>query len=297
MPLDPGTELTYLKGVGPARAAMLETKGLRTAEDLLGYVPFRYEDRSNLKPISQLAPGEMATVIAEVRSAKLASFRRKNIGLLEVEFADASGGLLMGKWFHGQHLAARMEAGQRIALFGKVEFDSYRGDLTMLHPEMEVLSGEEDDGDATLHVGRIVPIYTAVGKVNTRALRVLLHRLLASMSPVEDHLPAALTRRFKLPDRWTALQELHFPGPGCDLRTLNAFRSQAHFRLILEEFFWLECGLWLKRKQAQALNGISFALTPSVREPDQADAAVQTNGRSETGPGRDRERHGKLRVR
>ncbi len=245
---------------------MLESKGLRTAEDLLAYVPFRYEDRSNLKPISQLAPGEMATVIAEVRSAKLASFRRRNVGLLEVEFGDASGGSLTGKWFHGQHLAGRMEAGQRIALFGKVEFDSYRGDLTMLHPEMEVLAGDEDDADTTLHVGRIVPIYTGVGKVNTRALRVLIHRLLESMSAVEDHLPEPLRRRYKLPDRWTALREVHFPASGCDLRTLNAFRSQPHFRLILEEFFWLECGLWLKRKQAQTVQGISFALTPSVRD-------------------------------
>jgi ATP-dependent DNA helicase RecG len=156
LPLDPGTELTYLKGVGPARAAMLESKGLRTVDDLLGYVPFRYEDRSNLKPISQLAPGEMATVIAEVRSAKLASFRRKNIGLFEAEFGDASGGLLMGKWFHGQHLAGRMAPGQKIALFGKVEFDSYRGDLTMLHPEIEILSGAEEDDDATRRLGKSI---------------------------------------------------------------------------------------------------------------------------------------------
>jgi ATP-dependent DNA helicase RecG len=266
LPLDPGTELTYLKGVGPARAAMLESKGLRTVDDLLGYVPFRYEDRSNLKPISQLAPGEMATVIAEVRSAKLASFRRKNIGLFEAEFGDASGGLLMGKWFHGQHLAGRMAPGQKIALFGKVEFDSYRGDLTMLHPEIEILSGAEEDDDATLHVGRIVPVYEAIGKINTRALRVLTHRLLESMAPVEDHLPAALKQRHKLPERWMALREVHFPPAGADLRLLNAFRSQAHYRLILEEFFWLECGLWLKRKQAQKLTGISFALTPSVRD-------------------------------
>ncbi len=267
MPLDPGTELTYLKGVGPARAATLESKGLRTVEDLLAYVPFRYEDRSNLKPISQLAPGEMATVIAEVRSAKLAGFRRRNIGLFEAEFGDASGGLLMGKWFHGQHLAGRIAPGQKIALFGKVEFDSYRGDLTMLHPEIEILASDEEEGaDATLHVGRIVPVYEAVGKMNARALRVLIHRLLESMSPVEDHLPAYLRQRFKLPERWPALREVHFPAPGSDLRMLNAFRSPAHFRLILEEFFWLECGLWLKRKQAQTLAGISFALTPSVRD-------------------------------
>ena len=32
----------YVKGVGPARAEVLKTKGLLTVEDLLGYVPFRY---------------------------------------------------------------------------------------------------------------------------------------------------------------------------------------------------------------------------------------------------------------
>ena len=53
----------YLKGVGPARAAMLEAKGLKVVEDLLTYAPFRYEDRSNVKTIRDLAPGEMATVL------------------------------------------------------------------------------------------------------------------------------------------------------------------------------------------------------------------------------------------
>ena len=64
----------YVKGVGPPRASVLESKGIRTVEDLLSYAPFRYEDRSNVKPISQLAPGETATVIAQVRSACLAGF-------------------------------------------------------------------------------------------------------------------------------------------------------------------------------------------------------------------------------
>ena len=139
---------------------MLEAKGLRTAEDLLGYVPFRYEDRSNLKTIKQLAPGEMATVIAEVRSAQLAGFRKRNLGLFEAEFTDGSGGVLMAKWFHGQHMAARITPGQRLALFGKVEFDPYKGDLNMLHPEVELLSADDEDAaERALHVGRIVPVY------------------------------------------------------------------------------------------------------------------------------------------
>src|SRR5271157_4172199 len=108
----------YLKGVGPARAAMLEGKGLQTVEDLLAYPPFRYEDRSNVKTIAELAPGEMATVIAEVKTARLAGFRRKNLGLFEATFSDASRAMLMGKWFHGGYLAGVIAPGQRIALYG-----------------------------------------------------------------------------------------------------------------------------------------------------------------------------------
>ncbi|MDE3164464.1 MAG: ATP-dependent DNA helicase RecG, partial [Acidobacteriota bacterium] len=97
--MDLATPLTAIKGIGPARAAMLKPKGLETVEDLLGYVPFRYEDRSNVKTIAQLAPGEMATVIATVRSTKMSGFRRRNLGLFEARFTDASRAILAGKWF------------------------------------------------------------------------------------------------------------------------------------------------------------------------------------------------------
>jgi ATP-dependent DNA helicase RecG len=251
----------YVKGIGPARAAMLEAKGLKCIDDLLTYAPFRYEDRSNVKPISELAPGEMATVLAEVRSSKVSGFQRRNLGLFEATFTDAtpSGkpGVLAGKWFHGGYLADVLAPGQKVALFGKVEFDSYSHGLTMMHPEFELLSGEED-GDASLHTGRVVPIYEAAGKVTTRILRGLLHRILESLSPIDDPLPSHLLRQLKLPDRWSAIRTLHFPAPDSDLRLLNAFRSPAHFRLIFEEFFWLECGLELKRAKARLNPGIAF---------------------------------------
>ena len=70
----------------------------------------------------------------------------------------------------------------------------------------------------------------------------------------------------RLPDRWTAVRETHFPPAETDLRLLNAFRSPAQFRLIFEEFFWLECGLALKRRKAKTVPGIAFELTDSVRE-------------------------------
>jgi ATP-dependent DNA helicase RecG len=264
--MDLQTPLTYVKGVGPARAAMLEAKGLATVEDLLAYVPFRYEDRSNTKTIAQLAPGEMATVIAEVRSAKLSGFKRRNLGMFEARFSDASRSILGGKWFHGGYLANVLGEGVKVALFGKVEFDNYSGEMQMLHPEFEILSGDDEDGEAALHVGRVVPIYEAVAKLTTRLLRTLTHRILAELTPVEDRLPEFLRQRLKMPDRWTALRETHFPPADCDLRLLNAFRSPGQFRLIFEEFFWLECGVALKRSKARTLPGIAFELTGRVRE-------------------------------
>ncbi len=264
--MDLQTPLTYVKGIGPARAAMLEVKGLVTVQDLLGYVPFRYEDRSNMKTIGQLAPGEMATVIAEVRSAKLSGFKRRNLGMFEARFSDSSRSVLVGKWFHGGYLANVLGEGAKVALFGKVEFDNYSGELQMLHPEFEILSDDDEDAEAALHVGRVVPIYEAVAKLTTRVLRTLTHRIFAQLSPVRDCLPEFLIRRLKMPDRWTALREIHFPPPDADLRLLNAFRSPAQFRLIFEEFFWLECGIALKRSKAKTLPGIGFEITPRVRE-------------------------------
>jgi ATP-dependent DNA helicase RecG len=265
--LDTSTPLKYVKGVGPTRAEMLETKGLVTVEDLLAYAPFRYEDRTNIKTIAQLAPGEMATVVAEVQSAHLRGFRRRNIGLFEAIFKDASKNRLLTKWFHGGYLVDRFLPGVRAALYGKIELDNYTGDLLMMHPEFEVLAGDDSDGDAALHTGRIVPVYEAAGKVTTRAFRSLVHRVLESLKPLgDDDLPAALRERLKLPDRWTAIRLLHFPPPGTDLRLLNNYRTPAQWRLIFEEFFWLECGLSLKRAKARLQPGISFELNERVRE-------------------------------
>ncbi len=263
LPLD--AVLTYVKGVGPARAALLQSRGIETVEDLLNYFPFRYEDRSNLKPISQLAPGELATVVVEVKTSKLSGFRRRNLGLFEATFTDGSGVTLLGKWFHGAYLADRMTPGTRVALFGKIEFDNYRGELQMMHPETEFLSGEEDD-DASLHTGRIVPVYEAIGKLNPRTLRTIVHRVVSEMPALEDYLPRHIAERLKFPSRTEAVLAAHFPAAGTPIRLLNAFRSPAQFRLIFEEFFWLECGLEIKRRRGRSLPGIEFHLTDRVRE-------------------------------
>jgi ATP-dependent DNA helicase RecG len=266
--VDLATPVQYVKGVGPARAAVLASKGILTVEDLLTYPPFRYEDRSNLKRIAELAPGEMATVTAEVRSAGLAGFRRRQLGMFEATFADGSGMRLVARWVHAGYLADVIMPGQRLALYGKVEWDSFSGALTIVHPEFEVVSEgrEGEEGEASLHVGRVVPVYEAAGKLSTRVFRSIVYALLETLGPQPDPLPAALRQRLNLPDRGSAVRTLHFPSPQEDLRLLNAFRSPAHTRLIFEEFFWLELGLALKREQARLRPGIAFELNDTVRE-------------------------------
>jgi len=263
--LDLSTPLQFVKGIGPARAEMLAAKGLETVADLLYYAPFRYEDRSNVKTISQLAPGEKAAVIAHVATAKMSGFRRRAVGLFEVTFKDESAGTLLARWFHGERYADSLVPDTRVSLFGKIELDKTSGHRLMVQPEVEILSGG-DEADETLHSGRIVAVYEAAGKITTRVFRSLLDRILKEIVLPEDPLPASVRQRIQLPALSEAIVETHCPSPGTDLRLLNEFRTPAQTRLIFDEFFWLECGLALKKNKARQSAGISFAVTDRARE-------------------------------
>ncbi|HEY7209027.1 MAG TPA: ATP-dependent DNA helicase RecG, partial [Bryobacteraceae bacterium] len=263
--MDLETPLQFVKGIGPARAEMLAAKGLETVADLLFYAPFRYEDRSNAKTIAQLAPGEKAAVTGWVTDAKVSGFRRRSLGLFEAEFEDASGASLLGRWFHGERYRDSLVPGTRVALFGKVELDRGRAQRLMIQPEVEILSSE-DVPEETLHSGRIVAVYEAAGRVSTRVFRTLLDRILKSIDLPRDPLPESVRSRLELPDLARAIWEVHAPPPETSLDLLNAFRTPAQTRLIFDEFFWLECGLTLKKTKSRQAAGISFDLNERVRE-------------------------------
>ncbi|MBV9033989.1 MAG: ATP-dependent DNA helicase RecG [Acidobacteriaceae bacterium] len=263
--MDLSTPLQYVKGIGPVRAKILAAKGLLTVSDLLYYAPFRYEDRRNMKTVAQLAPGEKAAVLGWVRGSKLSRVGRKMQGLFEASLWDGTGGLLHARWFHGERYAKTLVPDTRVAVFGKVEFDRFNGDRLMIQPDIEILSNEDED-DECLHIGRIVPVYEAAGKISTRVFRVLIHRILKEVSLPEDALPPSVRERIGLPDLSTAIQHLHNPPQDTDLQLLNEFRTPAQYRLIFDEFFWLECGLAFKKTKAKAATGIAFQITDGVRE-------------------------------
>jgi len=259
--------VSVLSGVGPRRAHHLGQKGIASVEDLLYYLPFRYEDRIHFTRIGDLQLGQLACVEAEVLTAGLVRLRgRGRRGIFHLAAGDPTG-VLYAKWFYGDYLERVFRPGQRVVLYGKVEEDPYRpGQLQMLQPQHEILSAGREPADST-ESGRIVPIYEAAGPVTSRVLRRLAYEALRRLAtPLPDPLPVGLRQRHGWPDRRAALEQAHFPEADTDLGQLEAFRTLAQQRLIYEEFFFLQLGLALQRRRVQRAPGIPFALNDTIRE-------------------------------
>jgi ATP-dependent DNA helicase RecG len=257
----------YVRGVGPQIAETLAAKAIATAEDLLYHLPFRYEDRQNPRPLDELKPGETASVIAEVRGALLLRTRRAPIFELTVGQGRHA---LKCIWFNGTYLEGKFRAGQTIAVYGKLEASRSTSNLKMIQPQFELLPDEGADAETRLlEVGRITPVYESLGGARLASRwqrRTIFHLLEGVRGAVPECLPARLLKRLGLPDRETALREVHYPAEGTAFADLQACATPAHRRLIFEELFFLELGLELKRRRMRERPGIAFATTDKVRE-------------------------------
>jgi ATP-dependent DNA helicase RecG len=257
----------YVRGVGPRLAELLAEKDIRTAEDLLYHLPFRYEDRQNPRSLDELKPGETASVIAEVRGSMLLRTRRSPLFELTIGQGRMA---LKCIWFHAPYLEGKFHSGQTIAVYGKVESSRSTSNLKMIQPQWELLPDDSDDAETRiLEVGRITPVYESLGgsRLASRWQRKVIFNLLESMrGMVPECLPQAMLSRLDFPNRETALREVHFPPEGTAMTNLQAFSTPAHRRLIFEELFYLELGLELKRRRVRDRAGIGFSTTDKVRE-------------------------------
>ncbi len=273
--LELSTLVQYVKGIGPRIAEALAGKGISTVEDLLYYLPFRYEDRLNPRGIAELRPGEMATVIAEVRTFGLFYARNARFWIAQLTVGQGRDTLTC-LWFRADYLRDRFQPGQLVALYGKVEHKKRGRGLQITQPQFEIIGeppgpGEEPDAEElaaqSLEVGRIVPIYEAAGKLTTRWFRRVIHGALENLArELPDGLPASIVERHGLAPRRQAYWGVHFPEAGAAFDDLQNARTPAHRRLIYEELFFLEVGLELKRRRLRAQPGISFQLNDRVRE-------------------------------
>src|SRR5579863_3297235 len=265
------TPVQYVKGVGPRISEVLAGKGIYTVGDLLHYLPFRYEDRLNPRGISELRPGEMATVVAEVRNSGLFRTRRMPIFQLTVGQGRAR---LRCLWFNATYLQDKFKPGQMIALYGKVEEDQRSRELQIVQPQYEMLGDAGEDGEngagkkaaESLEVGRLVPIYEATGRLTPRWFRRAIRTALDNLTPdLPEPIPASVRAHLGLISARAALWNVHWPEPGESFEALQSSRTPAHIRMIFDELFFVELGLELKRRQQKAQTGIAFRLDDRAR--------------------------------
>jgi ATP-dependent DNA helicase RecG len=257
-----------------------------TVEDLLLYLPIRYEDRSRMISIRDLQSDQEASLDLTVRIAKPRYIGRSRF-IFSVSASDQqnTGPQVLIEWFISGRRAKqivefytqRFVRGTRFIAFGKWQRDKIGTFCLKVNKpdELEVLSeppaarnpsegspsGVEDAGGpgsadasgdpalSTIHVGRCVPVYRKVSDIRPKQLREIMHRVLAALpdGAIEENLPADLRRRQNLIGRAPALRQIHFPPPDVLLADFEQARSVAHRRLIFEEVFWLSLAMSLKR--------------------------------------------------
>jgi len=267
MTMNLGTEVRMIKGVGPQRAELLAQRGIHTLEDLLLYLPFRYEDRIHFSNVKDIQPNGVYTIRARVMSGQaIRSMRGGRDAIYHLLVQDEAGSSLPVKFFHGGYLEGRLKPGQQLILHGKAEIDKLRpARLEMINPQIELLSSEELD---STEVGRIVPIYEAIGTFGSKQIRRVMYAAVQLIDHrMPDVLPETLRVRLGYPTRGEALIHTHFPEPGESLDALNTFRSPAQQRLIFEEFFLYQLSLALDRQATRKENAIAFRLREdAIRE-------------------------------
>jgi ATP-dependent DNA helicase RecG len=267
------TPVQFLKGIGPRRSEMLAAHGVRNVGDLLDYIPFRYEDRTQFRSIKSLQEGDLALIRVEVCSLGGFDTRRRGFSILELLVRDGSSSMRV-KFFNQPYLRRVFQAGSKLILYGQIKKDPYaHNSLVMMNPECEIL--EDEDGDS-VHSGRVTPIYRRLGDLSTRTLRQIMFSLVSSLPPeIPDSLPLYLCKQLHLLSKVKAVQQLHFPKfKGAspqerekELELLNGSLSPAHKRLIFEELFQLQVGIRMAREnRVRLIKERKFQLGDGVRQ-------------------------------
>jgi len=250
------TPIQYVKGVGPRLGKLFEKKGILTVEDALYFLPRCYEDRSNLKKISQLKAGRKETGLGEVLLSGVAFYQSRKRRVFETMVGDGSGTITL-KWFHGneKYLRERFKKGRQLIFSGEVRWFNYQREIH--HPDVEIVDGDVEKD--YLNFKRIVPIYSETEGLYQRTLRRLMKAVLDGYADeLSSPIPREIVERQDLIDFAEAFRRVHFPPEGEPIEALNLQRSDAHRRIIFDEFFFMELGMALKKRGVALETGISF---------------------------------------
>ena len=243
------TPIEFLKGVGPQRAASLQTElGVFTFRDLLQHFPFRYQDRSVFHEVRDIPlvdnylqlKGKI-TYIGEVGTGR----HRK----LSARFEDQSGNVEL-IWFQGiQYVKANIQVGQTYVLFGRPK--AYQQQWTIPHPELTKW------GEQSLELG-LQAMYPSTEKLNTKGLHAKgIGKLIQTLLPQIKHqipevIPEYIKEELKLISLEQAYFQIHAPKNEIEFK-------QARYRLKFDELFFLQLELLLRKEiRAKKMKGFVF---------------------------------------
>lgn len=225
--------------IGPLKAGLLKNLEIETVGDLLNHYPFRYDDFTNIKKIAHLIYGENATITGSIiRTENIYTKSRKS--LVKAAIGDETG-QIDAIWFNQPYLARALKPGSLISLSGKIDWFTKR--LVFVSPDYEIITNNQPSA-ATIHTGRLVPVYPETAGVSSKWLRSRINVLLNGGTDIEEYFPAKFLADQGLVDLTTALNQIHFPKSLEDSQT-------AKKRLAFDEIFTMLLRSQLNRKKVE----------------------------------------------
>ena len=235
---DLNTDVRYIKGIGEQRAKALGKLGIATLRDLISYFPRAYDDRTQLRRIADLVPGETAGVAAMVASPPTISHIRRGLDLVKLRAVDDTGTLDV-TFFNQAWLKNNLHQGETYVFYGRAEGSLFRRQMS--NPVVEPEGRREI-------TGRIVPIYPLTAGVSQLILsRSIRQGLDACADILPDVLPDRVRQHHQLCRIEYAYENIHFPESAEAL-------DLARRRLAFEELFLFTIGLDRLRQRREVVH-------------------------------------------
>lgn len=207
--------------MGVEVAKKLKSLGIEIVGQLVDYLPRRYDDYSDIQPISQIKPG-IVTVKVQIKQAT-GKYVRRGLHITEAVASDETGSVRL-VWFNQPYRAAALKSG--VEYFVSGDFGLRRNRLSILNPSAELVS------EFPVNTARIVPVYREAKGIKSVQIRKLIKEALPCIRKLDETLPEWIIENNNLMPRAPAYEMMHFPKN-------SKLLAQAKRRLAFEEIFSL----------------------------------------------------------
>jgi len=237
------TLVSELFMVGPVYVKRLKKLGIEKVEDLLYHFPHRYEDYSIISEINKVQPGETVTVRGKIQKIKN-EYTKSGKRVQKATVEDETGSIDV-VWFNQPFLVRILKSGTLVSLSGKADWFGRK--VVLVSPEYEIIKCQitSHETTATLHTGRLVPVYPETYGVSSKWLRSRIAPLLEKYSYLLiDWLPLKLREEYDLQNLKDAVKAIHFPRNKEEAK-------KAKKRLAFEEMFLIHLTSLVRKRNWQ----------------------------------------------